>query len=126
MEKIKKFFHIETEYRFEWNDLRALLMLINVALIVFWSFNSGAIFGLIVASLGLLKDLLIDRHLNGMVLHLASMILNVFILCVQGDGKSLFFLSPSSVWVIRLVRRKGDGSVSRLVPSGSGENVFIK
>ena len=82
MEKIKKFFHIETEYRFEWNDLRALLMLINVALIVFWSFNSGAIFGLIVASLGLLKDLLIDRHLNGMVLHLASMILNVFILCV--------------------------------------------
>ena len=82
MEKIKKFFRIETEYRFEWNDLRALLMIINVALIVFWSFNSGAIFGLIVASLGLLKDLLIDRHFNGMVLHFASMILNVFILCV--------------------------------------------
>ena len=82
MEKIKKFFRIETEYKFEWNDLRALLMIINVALIVFWSFNSGAIFGLIVASLGLLKDLLIDRHLNGIVLHLASMILNVIILCV--------------------------------------------
>lgn len=82
MEKIKKFFRIETEYKFEWNDLRALLMIINVALIVFWSFNSGAIFGLIVASLGLLKDLLIDRHLNGIVLHFASMILNVFILCV--------------------------------------------
>lgn len=54
---MKKFFKIEGKYKFEINDLRALLQLINVALIVFCGFNVGAIFGLCVASLGLVKDL---------------------------------------------------------------------
>lgn len=80
MEKIKKFFKIEKKYSFEWNDLRALLMLVNVALIVFCGFNVGAIFGLVIASLGLVKDMLVDKHINGITLHLASVCLNVFIL----------------------------------------------
>lgn len=77
---MKKFFKIEHKYKFEWNDLRALLQIINVALIVFWSFDVGAIFGLCVASLGLIKDFTTDRHINGIVMHLASIVLNVFIL----------------------------------------------
>lgn len=77
---MKKFFKIEGKYKFEMNDLRALLQLINVALIVFCGFNVGAIFGLCVASLGLIKDLTTDRHINGIAMHLASIILNVFIL----------------------------------------------
>ena len=80
MEKIKKFFRIEGKYKFEWNDLRAFLQIINVALIVFAGFNVGAIFGLCVAGLGLIKDLTSDRHINGIAMHLASIILNVFIL----------------------------------------------
>lgn len=32
---MKKFFKIESEYKFEWNDLRALLQIVNVMLIVF-------------------------------------------------------------------------------------------
>lgn len=79
---VKKFFKIETEYKFEMNDLRALLQLINVALIVFVGFNVGAIFGLSIAGLGLIKDLLTDRHINGIAMHLAGIILNVFILCI--------------------------------------------
>ena len=81
MEKIKKFFNIKENYKFEMNDLRALLQVINVALIVFAGFNVGATFGLIVATLGLIKDFLTDRHINSIVLHSASMFLNVFILC---------------------------------------------
>jgi MFS superfamily sulfate permease-like transporter len=77
---MKKFFKIEHKYKFEWNDLRALLQIVNVALIVFWSFDVGAIFGLCVASLGLIKDFTTDRHINGIVMHLASIVLNVFIL----------------------------------------------
>ena len=80
MEKIKKFFKIEGKYKFEWNDLRAFLQIINVALIVFAGFNVGAIFGLCVAGLGLIKDLTSDRHINGIAMHLASILLNVFIL----------------------------------------------
>jgi MFS superfamily sulfate permease-like transporter len=79
---MKKFFKIEGKYRFEMNDLRALLQLINVALIVFAGFDVGAIFGLCVASLGLIKDFTTDRHINGIVMHLASIILNCFILFI--------------------------------------------
>lgn len=77
---VKKFFKIESKYKFEMNDLRALLQLINVALIVFAGFQVGAIFGLTIAVLGLIKDLITDRHINGIAMHLAGMILNIFIL----------------------------------------------
>lgn len=79
---MKKFFKIETEYKFEWNDLRALLQIVNVMLIVFAGFNVGAVFGLIIGGLGLLKDLLVDRHINGIILHLAGIALNIYILCM--------------------------------------------
>lgn len=79
---MKKFFKIETDYKFEWNDLRALLQIVNVMLIVFAGFNVGAVFGLIIGGLGLLKDLLVDRHINGMILHLAGIALNIYILCM--------------------------------------------
>ena len=79
-EVVKKFFKIEHKYKFEMNDLRALLQIINVALIVFVGFNIGATFGLIIASLGLIKDVATDRHINGIVMHLAGICLNVFIL----------------------------------------------
>lgn len=82
MEKIKKFFKIDGKYKFEWNDLRALMQLINVALIIFCGFSVGAIFGLVISSIGLIKDLQTDRHINGMVLHIASISLNLFILCM--------------------------------------------
>lgn len=80
MEKIKKFFKIESAYRFEMNDIRAALQLINVALIVFAGFDIGAVFGLCVAILGLVKDLATDRHINGIAMHGASILLNCFIL----------------------------------------------
>ena len=79
-ELVKRFFKIEQKYKFEMNDLRALLQIINVALIVFVGFNVGAIFGLIIASLGLIKDFATDRHINGIAMHLAGICLNVFIL----------------------------------------------
>lgn len=82
MEKIKKFFGVDGKYRFEWNDLRALLQLINVALIIFAGFSVGAIFGLTIATLGLVKDFASDRHINGIVLHLLGIVLNIFILCM--------------------------------------------
>ena len=82
MKKIRKFFKVDGKYKFEWNDLRALLQLINVALIIFAGFSVGAIFGLIIAVLGLIKDLISDRHINGIILHVLGMILNIFILCM--------------------------------------------
>lgn len=76
---MKKFFRIETAYKFEWNDLRAILMIVNFALVVL-DFSVGAIFGLTIATLGLVKDFATDRHISGMVMHLTSMALNSYIL----------------------------------------------
>lgn len=76
---MKKFFKIETPYRFEYNDLRALITVINVILIMIFGL-SIAWFGLAVALIGVIKDLKVDRHINGLVMHLASVALNVYFL----------------------------------------------
>ena len=78
-EKLYRFFKIETNYKFEWNDLRAALSLLNFILLLF-SFPLGAGFGLAIAILGLIKDFTTDRHINGIAMHLISIMLNSYIL----------------------------------------------
>lgn len=77
--KIKNFFKINEPYRFEWNDLRAFVTLVNVVLIMIYGL-SIAWFGLAVAVFGLVKDFTTDRRLNGIAMHLANIILNIFFL----------------------------------------------
>lgn len=76
---MKKFFRIEEPYKFEYNDLRALITVINVILIMIFGL-SIAWFGLAIALIGVIKDLKVDRHINGLVMHLASVALNVYFL----------------------------------------------
>ena len=66
-------------YKFEWNDLRAIITLINVILVLRFGL-SIAWFGLAVACLGLVKDVTIDRRINGIVMHGANAILNIYFL----------------------------------------------
>jgi hypothetical protein len=82
MSAVKKFFKVEENYKFEVGDLWALLQVVNVALIVFVGFDVGAVFGLAVAVLGLVFDFVVYRRINGVVLHLAVAVLNIFILCM--------------------------------------------
>lgn len=84
MNKIKKFFNIETAYKFEMNDLRAVIQVINVALIITYGL-SVAWFGLALAVFGLIKDFTTDRHINSIVMHLAGAVLNVnFLIMLYG------------------------------------------
>ena len=76
---IKRFFRIETSYKFEMNDLRAIIQIINVVLIMIYGL-SIAWFGLIVAIAGLIKDFTTDRHINGMAMHTANIVLNLYFL----------------------------------------------
>lgn len=78
-EAIKRFFRIETSYKFEMNDLRAIIQIINVVLIMIYGL-SIAWFGLAVAVAGLIKDLTTDRHINGMLMHTANIVLNLYFL----------------------------------------------
>jgi len=64
-------------YKFEWNDLRALITILNVFLIMRFGL-SIAWFGLAVALIGLIKDIFIDKRLNGTIMHTANAILNIY------------------------------------------------
>lgn len=84
MEKIKKFFNIETTYKFEMNDLRAVIQVINVGLIIAYGL-SVAWFGLALAVFGLIKDFTTDRHINSIVMHLTGAVLNInFLIMLYG------------------------------------------
>lgn len=76
---MKKFFRIHEAYTFEWNDLRAFITVINVILIMIYGL-SIAWFGLAVALIGIIKDITVDRHINGLIMHLANVALNVYFL----------------------------------------------
>ena len=82
---MKRFFHINHAYSFEYNDLRAFITVVNVILIMIYGL-SIAWFGLAVALIGIIKDLKIDRHINGLVMHLASVALNVYFLSLLYFG----------------------------------------
>ena len=82
---MKEFFRIETPYKFEYNDLRAFITVINVILIMIFGL-SIAWFGLAIALIGVVKDLKVDRHINGLVMHLSSVALNVYFLIILYFG----------------------------------------
>lgn len=85
MEKVKAFFNINGAYRFEWNDLRAAATVLNVILIILFGL-SIAWLGLGIAVVGLIKDFTTDRRINGIIMHLASMVLNIYFLTLLYCG----------------------------------------
>ena len=76
---MKKFFRIDTTYKFEWNDLRCFATIVNVALIMIYGL-SIAWFGLGIALVGVIKDLTVDHRINGLLMHISNAVLNVFFL----------------------------------------------
>lgn len=85
MEKVKAFFNINKAYHFEWNDLRAAATVLNVVLIILFGL-SIAWLGLGIAIVGLIKDFTTDRRINGIIMHLASMVLNIYFLTLLYCG----------------------------------------
>lgn len=85
MEKIKKFFKVEKPYQFEWNDLRCFITVVNVILIMIYGL-SIAWFGLAVALVGVVKDLTTDRRINGLLMHLSNVALNIYFLIMLYKG----------------------------------------
>ena len=77
--KFEKYFELNKKYTFEWNDLRAFITVINVILIMTFGL-SIAWFGLAIALIGMVKDVFVDRRLNGLIMHVANAVLNVYFL----------------------------------------------
>lgn len=76
---VKRFFKIETPYQFEMNDIRAIIQIINVALIMIFGLSISW-FGLALAIFGLIKDFATDRHINSIAMHTAGAVLNIYFL----------------------------------------------
>ena len=79
MEKVKSFFSSETKYHFEWNDLRAGITILNVILIMLFGLQVSW-FGLAIALFGVCKDFSQHRHINDVLMHLSSVVLNIYFL----------------------------------------------
>lgn len=82
---MKNYFGLNNKFRLEWNDLRAFITVINVILVMVYGL-SIAWFGLAVAVIGVIKDLAVDHKINGLVMHLASVALNVYFLVLYYAG----------------------------------------
>ena len=78
---MKEFFSINEPFRFEWNDLRAVIQLLNVILIMIFGL-SVSWFGLVIALFGICKDMSQHRHINDIVMHLSGVVLNVYFLTI--------------------------------------------
>lgn len=76
---IKKFFNITEKYRFEWNDLRAGMTLLNVILIIIFGLSISW-FGLSIAIFGMIKELTGNRRINCLLMYVANFILNAHLL----------------------------------------------
>lgn len=76
---MKEFFGITESYKFEWNDLRAGIQILNVVLIMMFGL-SVSWFGLTIALFGVVKDLTNRRHINDLLMHLSSVVLNTYFL----------------------------------------------
>lgn len=69
-------------YKFEWNDLRAFITVVNVILIMIYGLSISW-FGLSVALLGVIKDITIDKKWNGLIMHLANVVLNLYFISLM-------------------------------------------
>lgn len=82
---MKGFFKIEAPYTFEWNDLRCAGTVLNVILVMIFGLSISWL-GLAIAVVGLIKDFTTDRRINGIVMHFASVALNIYFLTLLYSG----------------------------------------
>lgn len=94
MQTIKNWFGIETAYRFEWNDVRCGMTILNVILIMLFGLQVSW-FGLAIAAFGVCKDLSQHRHINDILMHFSSVILNLYFLSLLYKQTSVYFFQPA-------------------------------
>lgn len=83
---MKEFFGITESFRFEWNDLRAFIQVLNVILIMTFGLQVSW-FGLAIALFGVCKDMSQHRHINDIIMHLSGVALNMYFLILLYGGK---------------------------------------
>ena len=79
MKKLLAHFELTTPYKFEINDVRALLSLLNLWSIV--TKNETLIFVCILAAaFGVINDVAFNRRINGLIIHFSTLVVNIMAL----------------------------------------------
>ena len=79
MKKLLAHFELTTPYKFELNDLRAILSVINLWSIV--TRNETLIFiCVLTAVFGIVNDIIFNRRINGLVIHFSTLAINIMAL----------------------------------------------
>jgi hypothetical protein len=82
---MREFFGLNEPFKWEWQDLRAGIQLLNVILIMIFGLSISW-FGLAIAVFGICKDLSKHRHINDLVIHFSGVILNIHFLNMLYGG----------------------------------------
>lgn len=67
------------KYKFEINDLRCILTLLNIFLILKFDIRWGFL-GVLLAGFGVVKDLTTDKRISSIIMHSANLIFYVLLL----------------------------------------------
>lgn len=67
------------KYKFEINDLRCILTLLNIGLILKFDIRWGW-FGVLLAALGIIKDYMTDKKISSIIMHSANLIFYILVL----------------------------------------------
>ncbi len=67
------------KYKFEVNDLRCILTLLNIVLILKFDIRWGW-FGVLLAALGIIKDYMTDKKISSIIMHSANLIFYILVL----------------------------------------------
>ena len=78
---MKNFFNITQPYTFEWGDFDAITTILNFILIIIIGFKAS-FFGAAVAVFGIGRDLFIHRCINGLLIHITTLLLNLYFLMI--------------------------------------------
>lgn len=79
MDRIKRFFGIETSYRFNWGDLSAILTAANVICIIaglWWA----PIIGIVNCAMNIILAVIHRGYINGYIINIALIVLNIYFL----------------------------------------------
>lgn len=78
MTRVKEFFNIKGAYKFDYNDIRCALTVLNVVLILKFGL-SVAFIGLAIAIFGTVRDMVCEeRRINSTIQHAMMVILNLY------------------------------------------------
>lgn len=67
------------KYKFEWNDVRALIAIINAYIVFTYGLSLGWL-TLTMAVFGLVNDVTTNKRINGFIIHAFGVLISVYLL----------------------------------------------